>query len=134
VHARAVAQRLTTQLRDLQDQREALPIWALGRRRDLTIRIETTRKAWPHQHATDHVDHAERFVETARTVVDADSVQRLASDGADRDYRHGQWLERSTRPYPNVITPSGHLDRGRSSRRDRYYTVKPRSPGYGRSL
>jgi hypothetical protein len=115
-----------------------LPIWALGRRRDLTIRIETTRKAWSHQHATDHVDRAERFVETAKTVVDADSVQRLASDGADRDYRHRQWLERSMRPYPNVvITPSGHLDRGGSSRRDahdRHYTVKPPSPGYGRSL
>jgi len=138
MHARAVAQRLTTHVQDLEDQREALPIWALRRRRDLTTRIETTRNDWFHQNANDQVNRAGRAVETANGFVEVDSVQRDADDRADRQYRHQQWLERSMRPSPNVvITPSGQLDRGGSFRRDaqdRHYTVKPPPPGYGRSL
>ena len=83
MHARAVAQRLTTHVQDLEDQRETLPIWALRRRRDLTTRIETTRNDWVHRHANDQVDRAGRAVEAAKRVVDADSVQRVTDDRAD---------------------------------------------------
>jgi hypothetical protein len=140
MHAHAVVQRLTTHVQDLDDQREALPIWALRRRRDLTTRIETTRNDWVHQHANDQVDRAARVVETAKRVVEADSVQRVADDRAGREYRHQQWLEQSLPPYVYPIPGSTQvepLDPGSPTRwpaHDKYRGVQPPSQGYGRSL
>jgi hypothetical protein len=68
---------------------------------NLTTRIETTRNEWFHQNANDQVNHAGRAVETAKGLVEVDSVQQVADDRADRHYRHQQWLERSRRPYMN---------------------------------
>ncbi len=139
-HARAAAQRLATHVEDLEDQREALPIWARGRRRDLTTRIETTRNDWVCQQANDQVDRAERIVEMSKQVVDADAVHRIGDDRADRLYRHQQWLERPLRPYvyPTPgITEVEHLDERRPVRRpthDQYRSVQPPSRDYGRSM
>jgi hypothetical protein len=90
-HARDVAQRLASQLRDLEHSLDSLPIWARGRRRDLTHRIETTRTGW-FRDANDQVARATYAVEAATTIVDADSVQRVADERADRNYRHQLWL------------------------------------------
>jgi hypothetical protein len=138
-HARDVAQRLASQLRDLEHTRDSLPIWARGRRRDLTNRIETTRTGWFHD-ANDQVDRAVRVVESATKTVDADSVQRVADERADRNHRHQLWLEQPQRPYiypsldiTNIETPEQPSPVHRLIH-DPHRVAQPPSQGYGRSL
>jgi hypothetical protein len=139
-YARAVAQRLTTHVQDLEDQLAALPIWALRRRRDLTTRIETTRNDWFHQNANDQVNRAAHAVETARELVEVDSVRHVADDRADWQHRHQQWLERSLRPYvyptPGITEVEALEERSpmRRPAHDHYRAAQPPSREYGRSL
>jgi dsDNA-binding SOS-regulon protein len=139
-HARAVAERLTTHLQDLEGQREALPIWALRQRHDLTTLMESTRNNWSHQNANDQVNRAAHAVETARGLVEVDSVRHVADDRADRQHRHQQWFERSLRRYlypSRTITQVEPLEEPSPVRRpahDQYRAVQPPSQGYGRSL
>jgi conjugative relaxase-like TrwC/TraI family protein len=138
-HARDLAQRLATQLRDLEDQRDSLPIWARGRRRDLTTRIETTRTGWSRD-ADAQVARATRVVETATKTVQADSVQRVADERADRNYRHQLWVEQPQRPYIHPspdITKVDTPEQPSPMRRlvhDQNRAIQPPSRGYGRSL
>jgi hypothetical protein len=143
VHARAFAQRLTTHVEDLEGQREALPIWALRRRHDLTTRIESTRNDWFHQNANDPVNRAAHGVETAKGLVEVDSRQHVADDRADRQHRqhrHQQWLERSLRPHvyptPGIteVEPLEVVSPVSRTAPDLHRAVQPPSRDYGRSL
>jgi conjugative relaxase-like TrwC/TraI family protein len=139
-HALSVAQRLTTDVQDLEGQLAALPIWAVRRRHDLATRIETTRNDWFHQNANDQVNRAAHAVETAKALVDVDSGQHVADDRADRQHRHQEWLERYMRPYlypsRNItqVEPQEEPSPVRRPAHDQYRAAQPPSQGYGRSL
>jgi conjugative relaxase-like TrwC/TraI family protein len=138
-HARDFALHVAAQLCEMEHHRDSLPVWARGRRRDLTNRIETTRTGW-FRDANDHVDRAELAVETATRTVEADSVQRVTDERAGRTYRHQLWLEQPQRPYihPSPDTTKVETPEQPSPERrlihDPHRAIQPPSQGYGRSL
>lgn len=96
-HAEARVRSVTTGLREVQAELDALPLWSRRRRHELALTIDTGQTTLAY--AIDDLHRADTTVDTLNKLVRLDTEQRRDTEHDKLEQRRHNWVQRPSRPY-----------------------------------